>query len=113
MVMKMRSVLVALVAASSVLFVCCEGEEGMMGEEVMCRHKRYLPASLFQVDTCGWCYKYMPNRPITFGHPSRKLNHTFLRWPHPQPVGNETTVKLYPVLTLLGINDSLVSYNVN
>jgi len=68
----------------------------------MCRHKRYYPPSIFEWDTCGWCYKYMRDGPTSFGFPSKKLNQTYATWTDPYTNGS------YTIMTLVD-NGTLVS----
>jgi hypothetical protein len=69
----------------------------------MCRHKSYLPVALFELDSCAWCYKYMPNTSVTFGTPSVKLKASFVEWMRSETNGS------FMVLTLKNDNGSRVS----
>lgn len=41
----------------------------------MCRHKVYYPQTVFELDTCAWCYHYIRDAEDSalFGKPSKKL----------------------------------------
>ena len=89
-----------------------EIEEGNEAKEVSyassfppgatCRHRDDLPPIAFQLNTCAYCYSYIPDIITLFGKPSKKLKIGRTPWKDP------TTGQVHVVYGMI-LNGSIVS----